>query len=124
MKTLTLILLIFFISSFLFAQDNADTSLQWKTKDKILLTTYLVGEVCDVLQTHEGLHNDKFTEANPLIKNDTDLLISAVLSTSLIIWASNRFEGHRTAILAGCNGFKWGLVVSNHEAGVRVNISF
>ena len=124
MKKLFYVLLIFLMSRCLFAQDNTDTSLQWKTSDKVLLATYLIGETIDVLQTSEGLKDKRFTESNPLIKDDTDLLISAVLSTSLIIWASNHFESHRTAILVGCNTVKWSFVISNHSAGVRINLSF
>ena len=125
MKKLFYVLLIFLMSRCLFAQDNTDTSLQWKTHDKVLLVTYLIGETIDVLQTHEALSRpNEFNEMNPLIKDDTDLLISAVLSTSLIIWASNHFEGQRTAILTGCNAIKWSFVIGNHSAGVRVNLSF
>jgi len=113
MKRIIPFLIIFLIATSVFCE--------WETHDKVLLGTYLLGETIDVLQTHEGLHNDNFSEGNPFIKDDTDLLISAVLTTSIIIWASNHFEGNRTAILTGCNAVKWGFVLTNHSAGIRIN---
>jgi len=112
-KRLWFILILFFLSTSAFCE--------WEKHDKVLLGTYLLGETIDVLQTSEAFKQDEFREMNPLIKNDTDLLISAFLTTSIIIWASNHFEEHRTEILAGCNVVKWGFVVTNHSIGVRIN---
>ena len=93
---------------------------EWKTKDKVLLTTYLTGEVIDVLQTHEILRNDRYYELNPLIKNDTDLTISAIITTTIIIVIANKLPKYRTLFLKTVNAIKWSLVINNHAIGVRI----
>lgn len=94
---------------------------EWKTKDKVLLTTYLTGEVIDVLQTHEALCNGRYHELNPLIKNDTDLKISAIITTGVIIIIANKFPKYRTPFLKTVNAIKWSLIINNHAIGVRIN---
>ena len=91
----------------------------WKTEDKVLLGTYLVGEVLDGLQTQEVLRNPKYREINPLVKTDRDIIIVGVVDTVILIWIANHFERSRTKILIGMNIVKWSIVGRAFSIGIR-----
>lgn len=95
---------------------SADT---WNKTDKILLTTYLIGETIDILQTREILHNNRFRELNPLIKKNTDMYICGAVTTGIIILICHKFPKYRRNFLIGVNAFKWGYVGYNLSIGVR-----
>ena len=91
----------------------------WSKPDKILLGIYLIGETIDVLQTHKILHNDRFYEMNPLIKDDKSLAICAIVTTVIIILVAHFCPKIRRPVLAGSNLIKWSMVGNNFSIGVR-----
>jgi hypothetical protein len=83
-----------------------------KLRDKILLGVYLIGEALDVITTIVFLRLG-YQEINPLIKTQLDMLVSAVITTSIIVFIAWKFKRIRCPFLITCNIIKWFLVVNN-----------
>lgn len=85
---------------------------KWRVVDKWFVGVYLVGELLDVITTIYGMHLG-FPESNPFIKSPTDMLISAVITTSIIVGSAWYFRRFRIPILVVCNTIKWYFVLNN-----------
>lgn len=111
-KTMLLILTLMFLTvSTVFAE--------WDTADKALFGTYVALEIVDGLQTHSILHDDDFYEINPLITDDTSMILCMAATTGLIWLLADRFPKCRKFLLSGAIIVKASMVSWNFSIGVR-----
>jgi len=94
---------------------------EWDTTEKVLLGTFIAGQVINYGQANAAISDDSWKELNPLIRDRESLICLKLVGTTLVALVANGLSHKwRKRILVLSNGIVWGLIIHDHCAGVQI----
>ena len=99
-----------------FATDN------WDKSEKILISTFVIGQIVNYGQVSYILSDPHWNELNPLITNRQSLVAIKLLGTGIVACISHLLPHKwRKATLIISNSIVWSCVVYDYSVGVKFN---
>jgi len=110
----TILILLFFIPSFSSSQDK------WDTKEKVLMGSFIMGQIINYGQVNYTLSDPYWEELNLLIVDERSLIAVKLLGTGMIYYISHSLPHKwRKIVLMISNIVVWGCVIHDYHVGVK-----
>lgn len=111
------------LMTFLLCFSNTVNSKEWSDREKQIYYFYAGSVIADGLQSATAMRKGGYREANPIYGNhisDEEILLGTIIS----LWGFHRMIEHDAPewLLTTTAVMRWGVVLHNHEVGVRINI--